>query len=117
MYDTQKRVELVKKQILEKLSRQNRCEICRQIALCLALFAFLVGAVREAIGQSHILTAQGMYASVLLHEDVGGYVLVGVVSFAAAVIFTVMRMKFREKDICTQNAQKENSVRNWEGKK
>ncbi len=117
MYDTQKRVELVKKQTLEKHRRQNRREICRQIALCSALFALLVGVIREAIGQSHALTAQGMYASVLLREDVGGYVLVGVVSFAAAVIFTVMCVKFREKNICTQNAQKESSARNWEDKK
>ena len=75
MYDTEKRVELVKKRVLEKYRRKERRGICRLSALCMALSAFLVGTVHTAAGQTQI-TARGMYGSILLHEDAGGYVLV-----------------------------------------
>ena len=45
MYDTEKRVELVKKRVLEKYRRKERRGICRLSALCTALSAFLVGTV------------------------------------------------------------------------
>ena len=76
MYDTEKRVELVKKRVLEKYRWKKRRGIYRLSALCIALFAFLVGTVHTAAGQTQI-TARGMYGSILLHEDAGGYVLVG----------------------------------------
>lgn len=43
MYDTEKRVELVKKRVREKYRRKELRGICRLSALCMALFAFLVG--------------------------------------------------------------------------
>lgn len=45
MYDTEKRVELVKKRVHEKYRRKKRRVICRLSALCTALSAFLVGTV------------------------------------------------------------------------
>ena len=45
MYDTEKRVELVKKRVLEKYRWKKRRGIYRLSALCIALFAFLVGTV------------------------------------------------------------------------
>ena len=42
MYDTEKRVELVKKRVLEKCRRKERRGIYRLSALCMALFTFLV---------------------------------------------------------------------------
>ena len=41
--------------------------------------------------------ALSLYGSILLHEDVGGYVLVGVISFTAAVVMTVLCVKYRER--------------------
>ena len=41
MYDTEKRVELVKKRVHEKYRRKKRRGICRLSALCMALSAFL----------------------------------------------------------------------------
>ena len=96
MYDTEKRVELVKKRVHEKYRRKKRRGICRLSALCTALSAFLVGTVHTAAGQTQI-TARGMYGSILLHEDAGGYVLVGVISFATAVMITVLCIRLREK--------------------
>ena len=96
MYDTEKRVELVKKRVHEKYRRKKRRGICRLSALCTALSAFLVGTVHTAAGQTQI-TARGMYGSILLHEDAGGYVLVAVVSFVTAVVFTLLCVKLRER--------------------
>lgn len=43
--------------------------------------------------------AWGSFGTMLLREDAGGYVLVAVVSFAAAVVITALcfRLKIREK--------------------
>ena len=106
MYDTEKRVELVKKRVLERYRRKERRGICRLSALCMALFAFLVGTVHTAAGQTQI-TARGMYGSILLHEDAGGYVLVGVISFATAVVITVLCIRLREREHRGQGTGKE----------
>lgn len=96
MYDTEKRVRLVKKRVLEKRYRQERSLICRLSVLCMVLFVLLVGTAGAVTGQTQI-TAQGMYGAILLHEDAGGYVLTGVVSFAAAVVITALCIRLKEK--------------------
>ena len=113
MYDTEKRVELVKKRVHEKYRRKKRRGICRLSALCMALFAFLVGTVYTAAGQTQI-TARGMYGSILLHEDAGGYVLVGVISFATAVMITVLCIRLREIEHRGQGTGKGNASQQWE---
>ncbi|CDC99267.1 predicted protein [Clostridium sp. CAG:91] len=112
MYDTEKRVELVKKRVHEKYRRKKRRGICR---LCTALSAFLVGTVHTAAGQTQI-TARGMYGSILLHEDAGGYVLVGVISFATAVMITVLCIRLREREHRGQGTGKGNASQQWEEK-
>ena len=72
MYDTEKRVKLVKKRVHEKYRRKERRGICRLSALCAALSAFLVGTVHTVAGQTQI-TARGMYGSILLHDHCAVY--------------------------------------------
>ena len=115
MYDTEKRVELVKKRVHEKYRRKMRRGICRLSALCAALSAFLVGTVHTAAGQTQI-TARGMYGSILLHEDAGGYVLVGVISFSIAVMITVLCIRLREREHRGQGTGKGNASQQWEEK-
>lgn len=115
MYDTEKRVELVKKRVHEKYRRKKRRGICRLSALCTALSAFLVGTVHTAAGQTQI-TARGMYGSILLHEDAGGYVLVGVISFSTAVMITVLCIRLREREHRGQGTGKGNASQQREGK-
>ena len=115
MYDTEKRVELVKKRVHEKYRRKKRRGICRLSALCTALSAFLVGTVYTAAGQTQI-TARGMYGSILLHEDAGGYVLVGVISFSTAVMITVLCIRLREREHRGQGTGKGNASQQWEEK-
>ena len=65
-----------------------------------------MGTVYTAAGQTQI-TARGMYGSILLHEDAGGYVLVGVISFATAVMITVLCIRLREREHRGQGTGKE----------
>ena len=95
MYDTEERIELVKKRMYEYHRRQERRTVCRLSVLCTLLFLSLVGAM--GIMQSQPINVTGMYGTILLHEDAGGYVLVAVVSFAAAAITALcFRLRSRE---------------------
>ena len=108
-------VRWMKSGMQEKYRRKERCGICRLSALCAALSAFLVGTVHTAAGQTQI-TARGMYGSILLHEDAGGYVLVGVISFATAVMITVLCIRLREREHRGQGTGKGNASQQWEEK-
>ena len=96
MYDTEKRIELVKKRMHEYHRRQERRTVCRLSVLCTLLFLSLVGAM--GIMQSQPINVTGMYGTILLHEDAGGYVLVGVASFTAAAVLTVVCMRLHERE-------------------
>ena len=50
------------------------------------------------IMQSRPINATGMYGTILLHEGAGGYVLVGVASFTAAAVLTVVCMRLHERE-------------------
>ena len=95
MYDTEKRIELVKKRMHEYHRRQERRTVRRLSILCILLFLSLVGAV--GIMQSQPINATGMYGTILLHEGAGGYVLVAVISFTVTVVITALCIKFRKK--------------------
>ena len=43
-------------------------------------------------------SGQGVFGAMLLREDAGGYVLVGVVSFAAAAAFTALCFRLRNRE-------------------
>ena len=66
MYDTEKRIELVKKRMHEYHRRQERRTVCRLSVLCTLLFLSLVGAM--GIMQNKPINATGMYGTILLHE-------------------------------------------------
>ena len=95
MQDTARRVALAKKRARECLRRTQRRRLRGMSALCMLLFAALVGTMRTVIGQTQP-AAQGMLGAMLLHADAGGYVFVSVVSFAAAAALTVLCIRLRE---------------------
>ena len=103
MYDTEKRIELVKKRMHEYHRRQERRTVCRLSVLCTLLFLSLVGAM--GIMQNKPINVTGMYGTILLHEDAGGYVLVAVISFTVAVVITALCIKFRKKGQKSQDAE------------
>ena len=97
MYDTVRRVALVKQRVRENTRRRQRRGICGLTAACLLLFAALMQAAGTVIGQGQT-AARGVFGAMLLREDAGGYVLVAVVSFAAAVVITALCFRLRNRE-------------------
>ena len=97
MYDTARRVALVKKRRHEYARRKQQREICGLSAACMLLFAALMQTAGTVVGPGQP-EAWGVFGSMLLRQDAGGYVLVAVVSFAAAAAITALcfRLKNRE---------------------
>ena len=97
MYDTARRVALVKQRVRENTRRRQRRGIYGLSAMCMLLFAVLMQAVGTVAGPGQP-EAWGVFGAMLLREDAGGYVLVAVVSFAAAAAITALcfRLKNRE---------------------
>ena len=97
MYDTARRVELVKRQIRKNTRRRQKRGIGRLSAVCMLLFAALMQTADKVVGQGQT-AAWGGFGAMLLHEDAGGYVLVAVVSFAAAVVITALCFRLKSKE-------------------
>ena len=97
MYDTARRVALVKQRVRENARRRQRRGIYGLSAACMLLCAALTQAAGAVVGPGQT-AAWGVFGAMLLREDAGGYVLVAVVSFAAAVVITALcfRLKNRE---------------------
>ena len=98
MYDTARRVALVKQRVRENTRRRQRREVISLSAACMLLCAVLMQAVGTVAGPGQP-EAWGVFGAMLLREDAGGYVLVGVVCFATAVVITALcfRLRSREK--------------------
>ena len=97
MYDTARRVALVKQRVRENTRRRQRREAISLSAACMLLFAVLMQAAGTVVGPGQT-AAWGVFGAMLLREDAGGYVLVAVVSFAAAVVITALCFHLRKKE-------------------
>ena len=97
MYDTARRVALVKKRRHEYARRKQQREICGLSAACMLLFAALMQMASTVVGPGQS-AARGVFGAMLLREDAGGYVLVGVASFTAAAVLTVVCMRLHERE-------------------
>ena len=97
MYDTARRVALVKQRVRENNRRRQRREVISLSAACMLLCAALMQTAGTVVGPGQP-EAWGVFGAMLLREDAGGYVLVAVVSFAAAVVITALcfRLRIRE---------------------
>ena len=78
MYDTARRVALVKQRVRENTRRRQRREAISLSVACILLCAVLTQAAGMVVGSGQT-AAQGIFGAMLLREDAGGYVLVGVV--------------------------------------
>lgn len=97
MYDTARRVELVKRQIRKNTRRRQKRGIGRLSAMCMLLFAVLMQTAGMVVGQGQP-AAWGVFGAMLLREDAGGYVLVAVISFAAAAVITALCFRLKSKE-------------------
>ena len=97
MYDTARRVALVKQRVRENTRRRQRRGIYGLSAACMLLFVVLTQAAGTVIAPGQT-AAWGVFGAMLLREDAGGYVLVAVVSFAAAVVITALCFRLRNRE-------------------
>ena len=97
MYDTARRVALVKQRVRENTRRRQRRGIYGLSAMCMLLFAALMQAAGTVVAPGQT-AAWGSFGAMLLREDAGGYVLVAVVSFAAAAVITTLCFRLRNRE-------------------
>ena len=97
MYDTAKRVALVKQRVRENTRRRQWRGIYGLSAACMLLFAVMMQAADVFAVQGQT-AAWGVFGAMLLREDAGGYVLVAVVSFAAAAAITALCFRLRNRE-------------------
>ena len=97
MYDTARRVALVKRRVRENTRRKRQRGIYGLSAACMLLCAALMQTAGTVVGPGHP-EAWGAFGAMLLREDAGGYVLVAVVSFAAAVVITALCFRLRNRE-------------------
>ena len=97
MYDTVRRVALVKQRVRENTRRRQRREAISLSAVCMLLCAALMQTAGTVVGPGQT-AAWGAFGAMLLREDAGGYVLVGVVCFAAAAAITALCFRLRSRE-------------------
>ena len=97
MYDTARRVALVKQRVRENTRRRQRRGIYGLSGACMLLLAALMQTAGTVVGPGQP-EAWGVFGAMLLREDAGGYVLVAVVSFAAAAAFTALCFRLRSRE-------------------
>ena len=97
MYDTARRVALVKQRVRENNRRKRRRGIYGLSAACMLLFAVLMQTAGTVAGRGQT-AAWGSFGAMLLRQDAGGYVLVAVVSFAAAAAITALCFRLRNRE-------------------
>lgn len=109
MYETKKRVSEAKLRAAHMIEKKEKRAIRCLSALCVIFSCLLVGAIAELSGGTDkAALVQGMNGATLLSESAGGYVFVAVVSFFAAVCFTLRCIKMHEKSTCFGHGKKEN---------
>ena len=115
MYDTARRVALVKQQVRENTRRRQRRGIYGLSAACMLLFAVLMQTAGTVVGPGQT-AAWGAFGAMLLREDAGGYVLVAVVSFAAAAAITALCFRLRNRENWKKDGADNTEPQKQEGK-
>ncbi len=97
MHTTNERVRLVKQRanVLQKKRESHWLGITG--TLCIVLTATLVTAIATIADTTGIGMVPELYGSILRFDGAGGYVLVGVLAFVAAVEVTVLCMRYKAK--------------------
>ena len=116
MYDTARRVALVKQQVRENTRRRQRRGIYGLSAACMLLFTVLMQTAGTVVGPGQT-AAWGAFGAMLLREDAGGYVLVAVVSFAAAAAITALCFRLRNRENRKKDGADNTEPQKQEGKR
>lgn len=114
MHDTAERVALVRLRV-EELQQQRENRLLAGYTSLSALLVFsLMGAI-GAMTDGAIGNVPGLCGSMLLFAGVGGYVLIGVVSFMAAVVITLLCIRGRKKHEANKQIFKGEGKNEYEG--
>ena len=97
MYDTAERIRLVRLRVGELHRKRENLLLGGLASLCGVLSFLLIGTV-GAMTDGGLGNVPGFYGSMLLFDDAGGYVLVGVISFTAAVVITLMCIRGKKRN-------------------
>lgn len=116
MYDTARRVALIKQRVRENTRRRQRRGIYGLSAACMLLFTVLMQTAGTVVGPGQT-AAWGAFGAMLLREDAGGYVLVAVVSFAAAAAITALCFRLRNRENRKKGGADNTEPQKQEGKR
>ena len=106
----EKRVELLHEKMEVRRRMRERQKTNALGALC-AVFATGLFALLFKAGTTHNGGTSDIYSgSTMLFENAGGYVLIAVVSFAAAVVVTLLCIRWKNKK--GTNQKKNNNEKN-----
>lgn len=110
MHDTAERIRLVKQRAGRLRQKRERRSLGALFVLCLILSLALVQTFASATRGRRGASVQEMMGASLMFEDAGAYVLVGILSFTAAVVITVLCLRHKHKEEMSQkdNPQQEN---------
>ena len=97
MHDTVERVRLVRLRAGELHRKRENRLLGGLVSLCAVLSFFLVGTIGVMTGGGRG-NVTGLYGTMLLFDEAGGYVLVGVVSFMVAVVITLICIRGEKKN-------------------
>ena len=98
MFDTKERVIRAKERADRIVQKRDKRIIRGLSTLCIALSCCLAGVIGILGEGSGGAVVQGMNGATLLSESTGGYVLVAVISFLAAVVFTLLCVRLHERN-------------------
>ena len=115
MYDTARRVALVKQRVRENTRRRQRREVISLSAACILLCAALMQTAGTVVGPGQT-SAWGVFGAMLLREDAGGYVLVAVISFAVAAAITALCFRLRNRENRKKDGADNTEPQKQEGK-
>ena len=98
MRSTEERIDLMHAQVKE-MRRDHEKKLTRVLGSASVLVALaLIIVTAYVIGSPGELTDTAMAGTSMLSESAGGYVLVAIVSFLAAVMITVVCLRMQQKD-------------------
>ena len=98
MYDTKERVIRAKERADRLIRKREKRIIGGMSTLCLMLSCCLAGIIGKLSEGRGGAVVQGMNGATLLSESTGGYVLVAVISFLVAVVFTLLCVRLHERN-------------------
>ena len=105
MYSTTERIRRVKLRARRIQQKKESRLLGGLSGLSLVLSFSLMGVIRSITGKAQG-KASGNYGAMILYEDMGGYVLVAVITFILASFITVACIRYQERKKTLEKEEK-----------